>query len=331
MQTTPRVSIIVRTKNRPLFLKRALLDISAQIFSDVEILLVNDGGDPHEVDRIVELSPWKKRTTVIHNESSLGMENASNLAISRAQGEFICIHDDDDTWHARFLHACVEHLDEHPKDAAVGVRTEIIWERLEKDQIITEGREIAWPEIRAITFNALLRQNQAVPISCLYRASIIEQLGGFRADLPVVGDWDFHLRLARYHNFAFIDGMPLAFWHQRKGQTGVAGNSVIAMSGAHAYYDALVRREYLGDELSDNQVGQLLVQGAEFQFLRSELAMQMHLVRELSAQVTSLHTKLDEQSAHFNEQNNWLLHKADNASLYAVLRRLAKKLLRKGS
>jgi glycosyltransferase involved in cell wall biosynthesis len=43
------VSIIVRTKDRPKLLKRALQSIAAQIYRPIEVVLVNDGGCDFEV------------------------------------------------------------------------------------------------------------------------------------------------------------------------------------------------------------------------------------------------------------------------------------------
>ena len=43
-EKTPLVSIIVRTKDRPKLLKRALQSIFAQTYRPIEVVLVNDGG-----------------------------------------------------------------------------------------------------------------------------------------------------------------------------------------------------------------------------------------------------------------------------------------------
>jgi glycosyltransferase involved in cell wall biosynthesis len=42
----PTADVIIRTKNRPLFLARALDDVLAQEFSDWHLYVVQDGGDP---------------------------------------------------------------------------------------------------------------------------------------------------------------------------------------------------------------------------------------------------------------------------------------------
>lgn len=48
----PLVSIIVRTKDRPKLLKRALQSIAAQTYRPIEVALVNDGGCGLDVEEL---------------------------------------------------------------------------------------------------------------------------------------------------------------------------------------------------------------------------------------------------------------------------------------
>lgn len=258
--TQPSVSIVMRTKDRPVLLKRAIADVARQLFADWELIIVNDGGDPAVVDNLVARaeSALAGRARVLHNTTSLGMEHASNAAIEASSGEFVCIHDDDDTWHPTFLQRTVATLRDNPQLGGVAVRTEIILERIVGQRVEEIGREAAWPDIHQFSLTELMSQNIAVPIGCLYRRCVIDELGGFRSDLPVVGDWEFHLRLAVAYDVAYLDGVPLAFWHQRRSQGGVLGNSVFAGADDHAYFDLKVRDEYLRDYAAKNGVGALL-------------------------------------------------------------------------
>lgn len=256
----PVVSVVMRTKDRPVLLTRALADVARQTLQEWELIIVNDGGKPEPIDDLLTThgAALAGRARVIHNATSQGMEHASNQAIEAASGEYICIHDDDDTWHPTFLERTVSCLEHNPTFGAVAVRTEIVLERLTDDGVEEIGREPAWPDIHQFSLTELMSQNIAVPIGCLYRASVISDLGGFRDDLPVVGDWEFHLRLAVAYDVAYIDGKPLAFWHQRRSQGGVLGNSVFAGADKHAYFDLKVRDEYLREYAEKNGVGALL-------------------------------------------------------------------------
>ncbi|QWW20289.1 glycosyltransferase family 2 protein [Schaalia sp. 19OD2882] len=270
MSTTPTVTIVTRTKDRAILLDRAIRDVIAQTFEDFEMVIVNDGGRPEEVDALVAkyADGLKGRARVIHNPESTGMEHASNQAITSSTGRYICIHDDDDTWAPSFLQTCTAHLEANPELGGVAVRTEIVLEKLTANSVQEIGRMPAWPEIHQFSLSRLVRSNIAVPISCMYPRKVIEDLGGFRSDLPVVGDWEFHIRLAVAYDVAFIDGKPLAFWHQRRQQKGVLGNSVFAGAKDHAYFDLKVRDEYLRDYVRRNGIGALLWQAAVFEDMR---------------------------------------------------------------
>lgn len=268
--STPVVTIVTRTKDRAILLDRALKDCAAQTFTDFELVIVNDGGDPTEVDALLQkhASPLKGRARVIHNAESMGMEHASNLAITSSTGKYICIHDDDDTWDPKFLERCVDYLEAHPDHGGVAVRTEIVLEKIQGLQVVELGRLKAWPNIKQFSLSELMTANIAVPISCMYPRAVIEELGGFRADLPVVGDWEFHIRLAVKYDVGFLDGKPLAYWHQRRSQRGSMGNSVFDAAEKHRYFDLKVRDEYLRDYAQAHGVGALLWQAAMFAHMR---------------------------------------------------------------
>lgn len=254
------VAVIMRTKDRPLLLARAVADVCAQTFADWHLVVVNDGGDVTAVDSVIGAheAALGGRVTVIRNHVSQGMEAASNQGIKASNSAYIAIHDDDDTWHPEFLTQTAAHL-ESAADAAVAVRTELVWEHVDGDEIIEQGREVWAPDVRAFTLFDMLRYNRVIPISVLYRRAVHDEIGWYREDLPAVGDWEFWLRLAQTeHTLGFIDAEPLAFWRQRRGAQGALANSVIARDADHRAVDLLVRDEALRTFARQYGVGDLL-------------------------------------------------------------------------
>lgn len=242
MTAEPLISIVTRTKDRTLFLRRAIEDVLRQEYLNWELLIVNDG-DAQCVE--TALSGFEEelagRASVLDTGGDKGMEFASNLALGVARGKYTAIHDDDDTWHPTFLQRTSSHLETHSEVQGVAVRTEIVYERLDGDKIVEISREPAWADVDRFSLSRLFESNIAVPISCLYRTQEIRELGGFREDLPVVGDWEFHLRLAVNGAVDFLDGVALAYWHQRPQLGGAYGNSVTARAASHRFYDSVVR------------------------------------------------------------------------------------------
>ena len=291
---TVRVGIIMRTKNRTMLLARALDDVLGQSLQDWHLVVVNDGGDGEAVDALVagRSDRLRERVTVLHHERSRGMEAASNAGIAASSSEYLVIHDDDDTWHPEFLARTVRHLDLRPGNAGVGVRTEIVQERIEGDRIVETGRAPFSPEIHELMLGDALRYNRCVPIALLYRRELHTEVGPYNEDLAAVGDWDFQLRVLGRHALGFIDGEPLAFWHHRHESSGDAGNSFLAGKSDHLYFDKYVREVHLQEYVAQHGMGALLyLAGAgkeQADHLHRRLDHSEHLLREMQSGLDGL-------------------------------------------
>lgn len=270
-----RVGVVVRTQNRPWFLDRALRDITSQSFEDWLVIVVNDGGDRREVERVVAaVGPsFSARVRVEHSDTATGRSAAANRGMKTLSGcDFVVLHDDDDLWHRDFLALTVRWLDSHSGDVGVVVPTEIIYEVADGAGFIEKSRTPFWPGLRDITYSDLLQVNRAVPISYLYRRWIHDDVGYYREDLHAVEDWEFNLRTALHHHIGFIVGEPLAFWMQRVGVDGDAGNSMFTLADEHLRYDRLVRDEALRAYVQHNGPGlPLYLTG----FIEAEVARQL--------------------------------------------------------
>ncbi|WP_292815058.1 glycosyltransferase family A protein [Microbacterium sp.] len=235
------MTVIVRTKDRPYFLARALADIAAQTVSDAEVIVVNDGGDAAEVMRIVDKSSIADRTRAIEMPGAGGRCAAANAGIRASTTDYVVLHDDDDRWHPEFLAKTSALLDASSADAGVMVATEIVYETQRGREWVEEGRAPFWQGMTDVTFLALLEVNRAVPISFLYRRSLHEELGFYDETLDAVEDWEFYLRVTAAHPVAFLGGTPLAYWTQRPDARGAAGNSMYELSTQHERDDMKVR------------------------------------------------------------------------------------------
>lgn len=255
------MSIVIRTKERPRLLRRALDDVLAQTFTAWQLIIVNDGGKPEPVDALIAErdAAFDGRVEVIHVDGGTGsMEAAANLGAQRARGEFVSIHDDDDTWSPDFLSVMVAALDGNPEAVAAAARTEIIFERLDADRVTELGRVPFVPPGEMVTLYDLLVTNRVVPIALLVRRRVYDEIGWYDPALKAVGDWEFNLRLVRHGHVPFVGDEPLAFWRQRPHATGAASNSVFGESLDHMQFDRMVRDAALKDYTERNGIGGLL-------------------------------------------------------------------------
>jgi glycosyltransferase involved in cell wall biosynthesis len=287
------VSVLMRTKNRPLMLPRALRSVLSQSFHNWHLCVVNDGGDAAAVERALadQAAALDGRITLIHHAESQGMEAASNRALEAAEGEFVVTHDDDDTWHPEFLARTVGFLSAPANAAYVGVVTDsrIVWERIADGQVVEDEQEPFPSHGRNIELRRVLCGNSFPPISLLLRRAAVLRVGAFNADMPVLGDWEFNLRAMALGDFGFI-GEPLAYYHQRREPCDPDyGNTVIAGTTDHQRYDVLLRNSIIRVALRDNPA------------LIGVLQPLLHALQEQTDAATAMRIRLDRMDEHFSE------------------------------
>lgn len=246
-ESPARVGIVVRTKDRPVLLERALRDIAAQRYRLWRVIVVNDGGDRGPVDAVLAaLSPADlARTTIVHHLESKGRSAAANVGILALDTEFVVLHDDDDRWHPDFLSETTAWLESHPVDVGVATRTEIVYERETSAGLVETGRVPFWPDLHRISYAELLQVNRFVPIAYLYRRAVHTEVGLYREDVHAAEDWEFNLRVAARHTIGFLGDSVLAYWMQRPSATGPLGNSMFELADDHEHFDRLIRDEAL--------------------------------------------------------------------------------------
>lgn len=257
-----KVAVIMRTKNRALLLERALNSVLDQTFEDWFLVVVNDGGNPEPVDRLVSkyADRFAGRVAVIHNETSHGMEAASNQGIAYGESEYLVIHDDDDTWAPNFLLMCVNELERigTPWPSVQGVISYSlrVLEHIDRGSVSTERIEEfnTWIPQGVLSFFRMSEQNMFPPISFLYRRAVLDVVGRYNEALPVLGDWEFNLRFMSHFDIMLVP-YALAFYHHRLEATGALGNSVIHGLRSHEVYDQFVRNELLRQDMRGNATG----------------------------------------------------------------------------
>lgn len=257
-----KITVITRTKDRPLFLERAIKSVHSQTMGDFIHVIINDAGDPAPVDKL--LLKYQKltdgRVEVIHNKVSNGMEAASNKAIKSVKSLYVAIHDDDDTWHSDFLKQTVSKLEDSNADTAgVVVRTDKITESVSMDgSEIKKIKTEQWmPDMRVINLYRQCIDNQMTPITFVYRRSVFDEIGYYDESLPVLGDWDFGIRFIQKYDVEFLDpGFALANYHHRKYSAGSSSNNSFG-SGVdkHRYYSNKLMNKYLRQELAEGRLG----------------------------------------------------------------------------
>lgn len=254
----PEIAVITRTRDRSIFLKRALASIIRQKYGNLEWIIINDGGEKESVEKVKTEANEKGLTVrLIHTNVSKGMEAASNIGLNQSDSEFIAFHDDDDTWHPDFLLEAVNFLKSERGCLYGGVvtQTQKVLERLENDNIEELERTLYNPGLRIVYLAEMANGNCFTNNSFVFRRSLLEVVGLFDESLPVRGDWDFNLRFLMHADVGVIP-KPLANWHHRVNGQGANANTVVGDNrNLHQEYDAIIRNKYLRADIKNGKPG----------------------------------------------------------------------------
>lgn len=109
----PIVSVIVPVYNRPQLLRRALLSLEKQTFSDFECLIIDDGSTDNTRDiafEFVKKDPRFKLIKKIHGVGNM----AINMGILKAKGRYIGLLGSDDEYSSEHIKLRVNELDLNP-------------------------------------------------------------------------------------------------------------------------------------------------------------------------------------------------------------------------
>ena len=88
-ETSPEISVIVPVYNVEHYLNRCVDSILAQTYSDLEILLVDDGSTDSSGAICDAYAQQDARVQVIHKKNG-GLSGARNCGIEHAKGRYFC-------------------------------------------------------------------------------------------------------------------------------------------------------------------------------------------------------------------------------------------------
>jgi len=194
----PRVSVIVSAYNSELFLARTLESALRQTFTDLELLVIDDGSTDASAEVVRGIMATDPRVRLIVQENR-GLAATHNRAIRETRGEFIAPLDHDDVWHPEKLAEQVALLDERPRAGLALCYTAVIDEH---------HRCLGWKfggEANGNVYDEMLVWDMvsggSVP---LIRRTALDAVGPFDETFTCREDWDMWVRLARSSEFATV-------------------------------------------------------------------------------------------------------------------------------
>ena len=112
------VSVIIPVYNTGSIIKKCIQSILNSNYSNIEIIIIDDGSDKETADICNELEKKEEKICVIHQENA-GVSSARNKGIEKAQGKFITFVDADDTIDENLISILVNSCVEKKADIAI--------------------------------------------------------------------------------------------------------------------------------------------------------------------------------------------------------------------
>ncbi len=207
MSVSPLVSAVVPAFNAEATIRATLDSILAQTFAGLEVIVVDDGSTDATVDVVRQIEDPRVRLV---EQPNGGAAAARNLGIHHARGDWVAFLDSDDLWLPHKLERQLEELEASGMDAA---QSSVVF--VDEDLTPLGVRRCA-PSTDALMDFLSFRNMPAAMETLIVRRRLLEDLGGFSAELVILEDWDLMIRLARnggVHNVM----EPLALYRVHEG------------------------------------------------------------------------------------------------------------------
>jgi|TARA_B100002003_G_scaffold225147_1_gene230982 glycosyltransferase involved in cell wall biosynthesis len=191
------VSVIIPTRNRSEYLRRAISSVIDQTYSNLECIVVDDNSSDNTYQIVKSIHD--ERIVFFQHNKNRGASAARNTGIKNSRGEFIAFLDDDDEWIDKKLEKQVPLL----KKLSSSFGMVYCW----MDYYDNKGNIIHkhHPTLNGYVFNKVLdTQRLGGCPTLLVRREVFDELQGFDESLPRGNDGDFIRRVCRKYDVEFV-------------------------------------------------------------------------------------------------------------------------------
>lgn len=208
----PLVSIIIPVYKVEPYLRRCLDSIVDQTYTNLEIILVDDGSPDNCPQICDEYAIKDSRIVVIHKENG-GLSDARNAGLDICRGEYVSFVDSDDYVHEKYIETLINMAVNENADIAIGEHKKIYGELQQLKTTTADKFSIS----SQIALNILFqRKNISFIFSWgkLYKKNLFEEVkfpqGKFHED-----EFTSYIILSKCKKISYINSI-LYYYQQRK-------------------------------------------------------------------------------------------------------------------
>lgn len=232
------VSIIIPVYNSEKYLEAALKSAQNQTYSNIEILLIDDGSTDRSALICDEFAAGDERIRVIHQKNA-GPSAARNRGIEEASGEYVTFFDNDDLLHRDFIKILYNLCVKYESDIALTKsfpfyeENDIPWGEAEEKLIFMDRRQLSL-QLVDMGWTGL-----AVTMAKLFKRSLFDKIR-FNED-RIIGDDDSTIYLLYWASEkSILFQTPLYFYRsKRKGSITHSNYKLSWLTGIDAFRERM--------------------------------------------------------------------------------------------
>lgn len=169
------ISVIIPVYNVEKYLKRCMDSVLKQTYSNIEIIIVDDGSKDTSGSLCDEYGKKDSRITVFHKENG-GLSSARNFGLERVSGNYVCFIDSDDFIHENYISFMYDKIIKNDADICYCKSTKFTDDAQIKNEIENEKTVVIEKEeaIKQLLLNDGIIKNY-IPLA-LYKKTLFDNI-----------------------------------------------------------------------------------------------------------------------------------------------------------
>lgn len=204
---SPLVSVVMRTfRGRLPWLGEAVTSVENQTYSNIELIVVEDGSDEARVYMDQVANSTGLSSVIYRSLSKGGRCKAGNAGLELATGEFLVFLDDDDLFFADHIEVLIAELVIRPDIGAAYSLAYQVPTRVDSLNPLSYEETMHDIYHRQPFSRPLLWHHNYLPIQAVvFRRALYERYGGFDESLENLEDWNLWTRYSLRNDFVLVE------------------------------------------------------------------------------------------------------------------------------
>jgi len=226
------VSIVIPTYNRAVDLKRALLSVLNQTYTNWEVIIVDNHSTDNTNELVNEFADQRIKLVKINNNGLIAASR--NLGIKSARGEYVAFLDSDDWWTPNKLDESIQYLENdidfiYHDMFLVKKPNQMFYFRRAKT------REIISPSFRDLLLNGNAINNSSV----IVRKRLLDVAGMLPEDIEMNPICDYHAWLHISKHTEKIKRIPkvLGYYWVGGGNVSTSSRTITSLTRFESIYE----------------------------------------------------------------------------------------------